>query len=120
MGPLQELSRSIDNASSMENKLRLVEELNNMVRAAQSINDQLCSGILSQTADLLEKSQPEEVRRSVWRLYISMVQGHAENPGQLRYFLFDLIGKHNSRCEDIPYRIELLIGKHLRGSTFPC
>lgn len=94
---------------SLEGSLRIIDDLASAIRT-QPLNEQAYSKIIRDTAELLERSQPTEVRHKVWRLYTQLVQGRAENVGQLRYLLFDLIHKNDARPEDIPYRIDFLIG----------
>ncbi|KAI2800138.1 Tuberous sclerosis 2-like protein [Blomia tropicalis] len=103
-------------SGSLEAKLRNVDELINIVRN-QSINEQTSSRVFRDMVELLDKNQPNELRHKVWSLYTILVQGRAENLGELRYFLFELIEKHDGRFEDIPYRIDLLIALTDYGKT---
>lgn len=95
---------------SLESRLNTIDELTNTIRSHQ-ITDQKFSYILDVTKELLDEAQPNEVRHRVWRLYTQLVRGKAESVGHLRYLLFDLILIHCGRSEDIPRRIDLLIGK---------
>lgn len=97
---------------TMENQLRIIEELDNLIRT-RPVNESLCSHVLTSSKGMLDKANPNEVRFGAWRLYTQLVQGRAESIGQQRYLLFDLIRKNDGRSEDIPYRIDLFIGKHI-------
>lgn len=96
----------------MENQLRIIEELDSLIRS-KPVNENLCSYVLSSSKGMLDKTNPNEVRYRVWRLYTLLVQGRAESIGQQRYLLFDLIRKNDGRSEDIPYRIDLFNGKYI-------
>lgn len=98
----------------MDNQLRIIEDLDNIIRT-KPVNENLCSYVLLASQGLLDKTNPNDVRYRVWLLYTQMVKGRAESIGQQRYLLFDLIRKNDGRSEDIPYRIDLFNGKYIRN-----
>lgn len=95
--------------ASLESFTRLIDDLIQNVKS-HHLNQVTYSGILYETCDFLKSHHPPEVRHRVWRLYTQLIRINSEDLAQLRSFVFNLIRQRDDHDEDIPFRIELLIG----------
>ena len=103
-----DIMHELRNKTSMEVRLKQIDDL---AASVHQLNEPTFGYILNQTKEFLDQSQPNEIRHRVWRLYTHLVDGRADKAGQYRFLLFELI-RTCDRTEDIPLRIELLIGMY--------
>ena len=101
--------RNQSTTGSLESWLQIIDYLSCTMHS-QPFNEQTFCKIIKNTSKFLDSNHPNKVRHKVWCLYTQLVKGQAENVGQYRLMLFDLIHRNDSHYEDIPLRIDFLIG----------
>ena len=99
---------------SLESRVKIVDELvahvNKTVRTQPLTEDVFCH-IFRETSELLDSSQPYEIRKRIWKFYTQLIQRKSESLGQFRYSLFELVNKYECRTDELALKIDFLVGE---------
>ena len=99
---------------SLDGRIKIVDEMianvNKTVRT-QPLSETVFCHIFKETSELLDPSQPFEIRKRIWKFYTQLIQRKSEAVGQLRYSLFELVNKYDCKNDEMALKIDFLIGK---------
>jgi len=102
--------------SSINTRIKTIKELEDILQCKRLVDFSI-EYIIKETVDLLDENQTTEVRHSVWKFYKSLVCGQREKLMNLRSYLLEVIIINDTHQEDIPQRLDLLVGLTENGKN---